>query len=114
MFLLLTDVTANGTEDMLVNADTGEVPERYLGTAAQITYALEATAVGCTYQIVVGGRRYVDTSTLDAGGTVGVAPNLDSKATSFFCEPGTIQVLVSETAGTATTDLMLTIEIDPI
>lgn len=112
MFLLMSNIAADGTADMLVNSDTGEVPERFISGPAIINYALEADAVGCEYQIVVGGVRYVDRSTVDAGGTLGVAPALDAKATSFECNGGTLQVLVSEIAGTATTDLMLTIEIN--
>jgi len=112
MFLLNSNIPANTLEDMMIDSDTGEVPERYITGPAVITYALEADAVGVTYQIIVGGKRYVDRSTVDAGGTLGVAPNLDSKATSFECDGGTLQVLVAEEAGTATTDLMLTIEIN--
>lgn len=112
MFLLLSNLAANSTSDMMVNADTGEVPERFISGPAIIQYALEASAVGCTFEIFVGGIRYVDTSTVDAGGTTGVAPNLNEKASSFEAPyGGTLQVLVSETAGTATTDLMLSIDI---
>lgn len=111
MFLLNSNIPADTTEDMMEDSDTGAVPERYIAGPARITYALEADAVGVEYQIVVGGVRYVDRSTVDAGGTLGVAPALDAKATSFDCNGGTLQVIVSEIAGTATTDLMLTIEI---
>jgi len=112
MFLLNSNIPANTSEDMMVDSDTGEVPQRYINGPARITYALEADAVGIEYEIIVGGVVYVERSTCDAGGTLGVAPNLDAKATGFDCNGGTLQVKVFEIAGTATTDLMLTLEID--
>ncbi len=113
MFILSSNIAANASNvDIMVTNDVGQIPERYLAGPSRVTYALEADAVGTTYRIVVGGVTYVDTSPGDAGGTLGVAPNLDAKAMTFDTrEGGALQILVSEIAGTATTDIMVSLDI---
>lgn len=114
-FILLSNLGANAVADMMLDGDTGATNLRFLSRPSRITVAIEANAVGVEIQIRVGQRTVVGRSSLDAGGTTGVFPNLDQKAFTFFgAISEIIEVEVREIAAVATTDIMLTISVQPV
>lgn len=114
-FLQVSNVAANGVVDIFRDADTGEADARFIGRPSQVTIAIEASAVGMELELKSGGRTIVDRSTLDAGGTTGVFPNINEKAFTFMAAAGDKLIgRVRETAGTATTDVMASVSVDPI
>lgn len=114
-FLEVDNLAANAVQDLMVNAATGEAQSRFIERPSQVTLAIVADAVGIELQIFSGLRTIVSRSTLEAGGTVGVFPNLNEKAFSFLSAAGEIlRVILRETAGVATTDIMGTVSVEPI
>lgn len=114
-YLQLTNIPANGVRDMMVNADTGESDSRFIGRPSVVTYAIVANAVGCELEVFSGARQVVNRSTLEAGGTTGVFPNLNEKAVTFRAAAGEkLRFRIRETTGVATTDIMLAISVEPI
>lgn len=114
-FLMQTDLAANSFNDLMVDADTGESQLRFITRPSRVTMAIVASAVGVTLEISSGGRTVVPRSTLEAGGTTGTFPNLSDKAFSFMAAAGEkLRVAVSEIAGTATTDVMATIDVTAV
>lgn len=114
-FLLLSNLGANATQDMMVNADTGEADARFIQFPSEVTVAIEASAVGVQLNITSGGRTIVERSTLGAGGTTGVFPNINEQAFQFLAAAGDkLRMTVTETAGVATTDVMATVDVTPI
>ncbi len=114
-YIQLTDLAANATVDLLVNGNQGSTELRKVVRPSQITMAIVATAVGVELEVKAGLRTVVPRSQIPAGGTISVFPNLDQQAFSFFAASfEDVQVLVRETAGAATTDIMLTFSINPI
>ena len=110
--LTLTNLGANAVQDFMLDADQGAQNLRFVGQDSQITYAIDANAVGVELEILSGQRSIQERSAIDAGGTPGVQPNLDQKAVSFFAGAGEIlQFRLRETAGVATTDLNLFIAV---
>ena len=114
-FLEIDNLAANAVQDMMVNALTGEAQNRFVGRPSKVTVAIVADAVGIELQIFAGARTIVPRSTLEAGGTLGVFPNLDQKAFAFLAAQGEIlRLIIRETAGVATTDIMATVDVDPV
>lgn len=114
-FLMQTDLAANSFNDLMTDADTGESQLRFITRPSRVTMAIVASAVGITLEIQSGGRTVVPRSTLEAGGTTGVFPNLSDKAFSFMAAAGEkLRVAISEIAGTATTDVMATIDVTAV
>jgi len=114
-FLLLSNLAANATVDLMTGADTGEADARFIQFASQVTVAIEASAVGIQLNITSGGRTIVERSTLGAGGTTGVFPNVNEQAFQFLAAAGDkLRMPVTEIAGVATTDVMATVDIEPI
>ncbi len=114
-YLLLSNIAANAVQDMMLNSDTGATNLRFVQRPSRVTLAIEANAVGIELQVRAGTRTVVPRSSLDAGGTTGVFPNLDQKAFQFMAAAGEIlEVEIRETAGVATTDVMATIGIQPL
>lgn len=114
-YLMLSNIPANAVRDLMVNADTGEADSRFVGRPSQITYAVVANAVGIELEVRAGERTVVPRSTLEAGGVTGVFPNMDQKAVTFYAAAGEkLRFQVRETAGVATTDVMLALDITPV
>jgi len=114
-FLLESNLAANSTNDLMVDADTGESDLRFIGRPSRVTLAIDASAVGVELEISLSGRVVVPRSTLAAGGTTGVFPNVDQIGFGFFAAAGDIlKVTLREVAGTATTDVMGSLSIVPI
>lgn len=114
-FLLLSNLTANSTVDLMTGADTGEADARFIQFASQVTVAIEASAVGIQLNITSGGRTIVERSTLGAGGTTGVFPNINEQAFQFLAAAGDkLRMPVTEIAGVMTTDVMATVDIEPL
>ena len=114
-FLMLQDIAQNGTADLMVNADTGESDARFIGQNSIVQMAIVADAIGIEVQVSLSGRVVVPRSTLPAGGTLGVFPNVADFAFEFPAAAGEIlKVELREIAGTATTDIMGTISIAPL
>ena len=114
-FLEVDNIASGATVDIFVDALTGESQSRFIDRASQVTIAIEADAVGIELTLTSGKRTIVPRSTLDAGGTVGVFPNINEKAFSFFAAAGEIlRGFLRETAAVATTDVMATVSVDPI
>lgn len=114
-YLMLSNIPANAVRDLMVNADTGESDSRFIGRPSQVTFAIVASAVGIELEVRSGERTVVPRSTLEAGGTTGVYPNIDQKAVQFFAAAGEkLLFRVRETAAVATTDIMLSLDVTPI
>jgi len=114
-YLMLSNIPALVVRDMMVNADTGEADSRFVGRPSQITYAIVANAVGIELEVRSGERTVVPRSTLEAGGTTGVYPNIQDKAVSFFAAAGEkLKFQIRETANVATTDIMLAVDVNPV
>lgn len=114
-FLEIDNIAANATVDLMVNALTGEAQSRFINRPSKITVAILADAVGVELQIFSGTRTIVPRSTLDASGTVGQFPNLDQKAFSYLAATGEVQrFILQEVAGVATTDVMGTVDVEPL
>lgn len=114
-YLQITNLPANAVRDLMVNADTGEADSRFVGRPSQVTFAIVANAVGVELEVRSGERTVVPRSTLEAGGTTGVFPNIDQKAVTFFSAAGEkLRFQVRETTGVATTDIMMSLSIDPV
>ena len=114
-FLEIDNIAANAVVDLMVDALTGEAQSRFIERPSRITVAILADAVGVELQIFSGSRTIVPRSTLDAAGTVGQFPNLDQKAFSYLAATGEIQrFILREIAGVATTDVMGTVDVEPI
>lgn len=114
-FLLLTNLGANAVADLMRDADTGEADARFITRPSIVTLAIEANAVGVELSIFAGDRTIVQRSSLDAGGTTGVAPNINEKAFQFPAAAGEkLRVMVRETAGVATTDIMASVSVDAV
>lgn len=114
-YLQQTDLGALSTNDLMVDADTGEAQSRFVGLRpARVTMAIVADAVGVELEIYSGTRQIVPRSQVPAGGTVGVFPNLNEQAFSFFAAAGEkLRVILRETANVATTDVMATVDVAP-
>lgn len=111
-YLMLSNIPANAVRDLMVNADTGESDSRFIGRPSQVTFAIVANAVGIELEVRSGERTVVPRSTLEAGGTTGVYPNIDQKAVTFFAAAGEkLLFRVRETAAVATTDIMLSLDV---
>lgn len=114
-YLMLSNIPANAVRDMMLNADTGESDSRFVTVPSRVTYAIVANAVGVELEVRSGERTVVPRSTLEAGGTTGVFPNIQDKAVQFDAAGGEkLKFQVRETAGVATTDIMLAVSVDPL
>jgi hypothetical protein len=114
-YLMLTNIPANAVRDLMVSGDSGEADSRFVGRPSQVTFACHATAVGIELEVRSGERTVVSRSTLEAGATTGVFPNLDQKAVQFYAAAGEkLRFQVRETAAAATTDVMLSVDVTPI
>lgn len=112
--LYYADLAAYGTIDMLLDAVTGASNARFVKFPSRCVLAIEADAVGLELRVTAGGRTVVERSTLGAGGTDGVMPNLDQKAITFNAAGGDILAIeVRETVNVATTDIMATLSVEP-
>lgn len=113
--LMVSNIPANAVRDLFRDADTGESDLRFVGEPSILTLALVASAVGIELSLFAGERTLIQRSTLEAGGTTGVFPNMDQKALSFPVAAGEkLRALLRETAGVATTDVMGSVSLDPI
>lgn len=114
-YLMLENLVANSFNDLMTDADTGESQLRFVTRPSRVTIAIEADAVGIVMEIQSGGRTVVPRSTLDAGGTVGVFPNIREKAFTFPAAAGEkLRIALTEEAGTATTDVMAMVDVTPL
>lgn len=114
-FLEIDNIPANAVRDLMVDALTGEAQSRFVSSPSRVTVAVLADAVGVELQITSGERTIVPRSTLDSAGTLGQFPNLDQKAFSFLAAGGEIlRFILREIAGVATTDVMCTVDVEPI
>lgn len=114
-YLMLSNIPANAVRDLMLDADTGEADVRFVSRPSMVTFAIVASAVGIEFEVHSGERRIVPRSTLEAGGTTGVFPNIQDKAVQFLAAAGEkLKFPVRETAGAATTDIMLAISVDPL
>jgi hypothetical protein len=109
--ILMSNIAANGRADMLVNGDLGESDRRWVSQNGILTFAIVASAVGITLQVRSQYRTIAPLQTVEAGGTTGVFPDMQQKAQTLPVYAGEKLVFeVRETAGTATTDIMLSID----
>jgi len=114
---MVSNIPANAVRDIFLQADTGESQLRFVPTDFNsyiLTFAIVASAVGIELSLLAGERTLIKRSTLEAGGTTGVYPNMDQKAMSFEVYGGEIlSSVLRETAGAATTDVMMAASLDP-
>lgn len=113
--LYYANIAANAVIDMMIDSVTGAANARFIRRNSRAIMAIEADAAAqCEYRVFTQNRTIVDRSTLDGGGTDGVMPNLDQKAFTFALAAGEIlSVEVREIAGAATTDIAMTLSIEP-
>ncbi len=113
--LMVQNIPANAVRDIFVDADTGESQVRFIDRPSRVSIAILADAVGVELTILAGNRTVVARSTLDSSGTLGQFPNLDQKAIAFFAAGGEIlRGRLREIAGVATTDVMATVQAEPL
>lgn len=109
--ILLTNIPALATRDMLTDGDQGESDRRFIYQDGVMTYAIQASAVGMVYSIRSQHRTIVPRCAVEAGATTGVFPNMTEKGVQVVVFAGEKIVFeVRETSNVATTDLMLSIE----
>lgn len=114
-YLMLSNIPANAVRDLMTQSDLGESDLRFVGRPSQVVYAAVANAVGIEITVKAGERTVVPRSILEAGGTTGVFPNMAEKANTFLAAAGEkLSFSVRETAGVATTDIMLALSVEPI
>ena len=109
--ILLSNLAANAIADMLVDADAGESDQRFVGRDGVMQYAIVANAVGIQLTIRSQHRTIAPRQVVEAGGTTGVFPNMTEKGVTADVFAGEKLVFeVRETAGVATTDIMLSLD----
>lgn len=114
-YLYKQNIAASTTYDLMADADTGQAQTRVPSRPSKVTLAIEASAVGCELEIYSGARTIVARSTLDAGGTDGVFPNLNEKAISWFAAASEQQrIVIREVAAAGNQDIMATIAVEPV
>jgi hypothetical protein len=113
--LQLTNMPANATRDMMLDADQGATELRKIVRPSKIVMAIVATVATIELEVKAGLRSVVPRSQLETGGTASVFPNLDQKAFTVFAGSfEDIQVLVRDIGGAGTGEIMLTIDVTPI
>lgn len=112
-FLTITNIAAAARVDFMTGADQGATNLRFIKQNSIVTFAINATAVGCTYEVLSGDRRVVERSAVEAGGTAGVFPNLQDKAQQFLAAAGEILEFPVTGDASGTTDLNLSISVEP-
>lgn len=113
-YLMVQNIPANGTRDLFRDADSGESDLRFITQNGTVTMAIVSSAVGIELSIQSQDRNITQRSTLEAGGTTGVFPNMDQKAFTFEVYAGEkLRCNLRETAGVATTDVMAAVSFDP-
>ncbi len=114
-FLTLTALAANAVADMMRDSNEGAPQLRFIRRPSKVTYAMDANAIGVEVEVFSGSRVVQERSNIDGGGTQGVVPNLQQKAQSFLAAAGEeLSFRVRETAGVATSDLQLFVDVTPI
>lgn len=114
-YLMVSNIPANATRDLFRDADSGESDSRFVNRPSQVTIAIVASAVGIVWQLFSGDRVITQRSTLEAGGTTGVFPNMTEKAFQFVAMPGEkLRLMLTETAAVATTDVMAAVNTEPL
>lgn len=116
-FLIQENIPANATRDILEDNTTPGQPSRlrFVRRPSRVTFAIVATATGTVFNVLSGDREVVAQSAVEAGGTLGVFPNMNEKGQVFFAAAGEqLQFIVRETSGVATTDVMLALSVEPI
>jgi len=109
--IMLTNLGANARADLMVDGDYGESDRRIIQQNGFMTYAIVADAIGISLMIRSQARIISPLHVVEAGGTAGVFPDMQQKAIQVPVFAGEKIVFeVRETAGVATTDIMLTIE----
>jgi len=109
--ILLSNLGANAVADLMVNGDAGESDRRFVTENGIMTYAVVANAVGIQLNIRSQFRTIAPRQIVEAGGTTGVFPNMDQKGRQVAVFAGEKLIFeVRETAGVATTDIMLSID----
>jgi len=115
LFQQITNLGANAVGDLMEDSITGAAPARFINRPSRVTVAIVANATQVELTIISGTRTIVPRSTLNAGGTTGVFPNVNEIGFSFFAAAGEqLQILVRETGGVATTDIMASVDISPV
>lgn len=110
--ILLSNIPANATRDMLTDGDQGESDARFVAFDGTLTYAIVASAVGIVLTVRSQFRIIAPRQTVEAGGTTGVFPNLTEKAVQVQVGAGEKLIFeVRETAAVATTDIMLSLDL---
>lgn len=109
--ILLSNLAANAIADMMTDGDAGESDSRFIARNGMLTYAIVASATGIQVQVRSQFRTIAPRQVVEAGGTTGVFPDMQQKAVSVPVFQGEIlRMEVRETAGVATTDVMLSID----
>lgn len=110
-FIMLSNLAALATADMMVDGDQGESDRRFVAQDGMATYAIHASAVGIVLAIRSQYRTIAPRQTVEAGATTGVFPNLEQKGIVVPVFAGEKLIFeVRETANVATTDIMLAID----
>lgn len=109
--ILLSNLAALTTADMMVDGDQGESDRRFCAADGRMTYAIHASAVGIVLAIRSQFRTIAPRQSVEAGATTGVFPNMTEKGISVDVFAGEKLIFeVRETANVATTDIMLSID----
>lgn len=110
--LLITNLAALATRDILADSDEGESDARFVQFDGFMTYAIHASAVGIELTIRSQRRIIAPRNVVEAGATTGVFPNIREKGVQVPVFAGEKLVFeLRETANVATTDVMLSIDV---
>jgi len=111
--MTLTNIPALATRDLMTDADQGPTSLRFVGSPSRVVFVINANAAGIELEVYASGRRVVERSAVEAGGTAGVYPNLLDKGQAFDAAGGEIlEFRVRETANIANTDINFAISVD--
>lgn len=109
--ILLSNLAALTTADMMVDGDQGESDRRFVAADGIMTYAIHANAVGIVLAVRSQYRTIAPRQAVEAGATTGVFPNMTEKGVQAQVFAGEKLIFeVRETANVATTDIMLSID----
>lgn len=115
--ITLTNLPANVVRDLMLDGDQGASNLRFIGEPSQVVFAINHNGAVNTveYEVYSGGRRVVERSQAEAGGTAGVMPALSDKAEAFYSAAGEIlEFKIRETGGVATSDVNMVISVEPV
>ncbi len=113
--LQISTIPANAVKDMFRDADTGEADARFIMRPSMISLAIWGTGK-FEWSLFSQDRTIVQRSTGDVSApAAGNFPKLNERAFTFPAAAlDKLRLTVRETAGVATTNIMVTVDVTPM